>query len=391
MTLALVLASLSLFLAAQLFPLLTLRLHGTAQETSVLASIDLLVRTGWPWLAAVLIVTVELAPSAYLCGLVFVLVRLKQGRGNRGTARVFRIIQDVQGWAMVDVFLLGVLVSYVKLAKLAVVVPGGAMYALAGSALLLAWAVDSMDCQSMWKAMGEKPDALSRAPFLTARKASLIACEACGALAPLEHGNAPCARCAAGLHSRKPDSIRRTWALLATAALLYLPANLLPVMRTTVLGATHSDTILSGIVYFLKTGSWPLALLIFFASVVVPLAKMGLLSFLLLSVEACSRRQPRLRTRLYRLTEFIGRWSMVDLFVVTLMVAMVQRETLASVEPGPAALPFAMVVAATMLASYSFDPRLIWDAMEPVPTPSHPLVAAADAGPGTGSLELHHG
>lgn len=157
MTLALVIASLSLFLAAQLFPLLLLRLHGTTQETTVLASIGLLARTGWPWLAAVLIVTAELAPGAYLCGLAYVLVRVKQGRANRRTGRLFRIVQEVQGWAMVDVFILGVLVSYVKLAKLAVVVPGGALYALAGSALLLAWAVDSMDCQSLWKAMGEAP------------------------------------------------------------------------------------------------------------------------------------------------------------------------------------------------------------------------------------------
>lgn len=232
---------------------------------------------------------------------------------------------------------------------------------------------------------------MSRAPRVTARSASLVACEACGALAPMEPGVATCSRCAAVLHSRKPDSVRRTWALLATAALLYLPANLLPVMRTTVLGSTQSDTIMSGVIYFLKSGSWPLAVLIFFASVVVPLAKMGLLSFLLLSVQARSRRQPHLRTRIYRFAELIGRWSMVDIFVVTLMVAMVQRETLASVEPGPGAMPFALVVAATMLASHSFDPRLIWDALDPVPIPSPTLVETPNGEGATGSLELHHG
>jgi paraquat-inducible protein A len=193
------------------------------------------------------------------------------------------------------------------------------------------------------------------------------------------------------LHGRKPDSVRRTWALLITAAVLYLPANLLPVMRTTVLGATHADTILGGIIYFLRTGSWPLALLIFFASVVVPLAKLGILSFLLISLHRHSRRQPRLRTQLYRLTEHIGRWSMVDLFVVTLMVAMVQRESLASVEPGPGAIAFALVVAATMLASHSFDPRLIWDALEPLPDSATALPQAQDENVGACPLELDHG
>jgi paraquat-inducible protein A len=154
-TLALVSASLLLFLIAQFLPLLTLRLHGVAQETTILASIGLLVRTGWPWLAAMLIVTVALAPGAYLCGLAYVLVRLKQGHAGRQTARVFRIVQDIQHWAMVDVFILGALVSYVKLARLAVVMPGGSLYALAGSMLLLAWAIDAMDTWAMWRALGE--------------------------------------------------------------------------------------------------------------------------------------------------------------------------------------------------------------------------------------------
>ena len=223
----------------------------------------------------------------------------------------------------------------------------------------------------------------------TARAAGLLPCHACGELGPGAEGIA-CPRCGAALHCRKPDSLRRTWALLLAAAMLYLPANLLPVMRTTVLGATQSDTILSGILYLLKTGSWPLALVIFFASLVVPLVKMALLTYLLLSVHARSRRLPRLRTRLYQLAHAIGRWSMVDLFVVSLMVALVQRGTLATVEPGPGALPFALVVAATMLASHSFDPRLIWDALEPVSAP-FPSLAGRGEGAEAASLESHHG
>ena len=203
---------------------------------------------------------------------------------------------------------------------------------------------------------------MNTATTLTASQAGLVPCHACGRLEPA--GQRMCTRCHAHIHSRKPDSVARTWALLITAAILYIPANFLPVMRVVSMGKEQSDTIMGGIIYFLKTGSWPLALLIFFASIVVPFLKLGILSFLLLSVRTGSQWHPTFRTRLYRLTELIGRWSMVDIFAVTLMVAMVEMGALASIEPGPGAMAFAVVVMATMLASHSFDPRLIWDAME---------------------------
>jgi len=203
---------------------------------------------------------------------------------------------------------------------------------------------------------------VSATAALTASQARLVPCHACGRLEPA--GHRICTRCHAHIHPRKPDSVARTWALLITAAILYIPANFLPVMRVVSMGKEQSDTIMGGIIYFLKTGSWPLALLIFFASIVVPFLKLGILSFLLLSVRTGSRWSPTFRTRLYRLTELIGRWSMVDIFAVTLMVAMVEMGALASIEPGPGAMAFAVVVMATMLASHSFDPRLIWDAME---------------------------
>ena len=197
---------------------------------------------------------------------------------------------------------------------------------------------------------------------LTARRAALVPCHACGRLEPARVSH--CSRCRAHIHARKPDSVLRTWALLITAAILYVPANCLPVMRVVSMGQEQSDTIMGGIIYFLKTGSWPLALLIFFASIVVPLLKLGILTFLQITVRRRSQWRPSFRTRLYRLTELIGRWSMVDIFAVTLMVAMVEMGALASIEPGPGAMAFAAVVMTTMLASYSFDPRLIWDAME---------------------------
>jgi paraquat-inducible protein A len=135
-------------------------------------------------------------------------------------------------------------------------------------------------------------------------------------------------------------------------------------MKVTSLGKAQSDTIMSGVIYFIETGSWYLALLIFFASVVVPVLKIIVLSCLLISVQRHSHWRPEERTRLYRITEAVGRWSMVDVYVVTLMVALVELGALATIEAGPGAVFFAAVVVITMFAAMSFDPRLIWDAME---------------------------
>jgi paraquat-inducible protein A len=152
--------------------------------------------------------------------------------------------------------------------------------------------------------------------------------------------------------------------LLAAAAILYVPANLLPVMETSSMFGASKDTILSGIVYFWTSGSQGLAALIFCVSILVPMLKMGVLAALVWSVSRRSRRQPRQRTALFRIVELIGRWSMLDVFVVALMVGLVRFRSLAVIEAGPGAAAFGAVVVLTMLASRSFDPRLIWDHVE---------------------------
>jgi paraquat-inducible protein A len=152
--------------------------------------------------------------------------------------------------------------------------------------------------------------------------------------------------------------------LVIAAFIFYIPANLLPVTITTYLGSTHSDTILSGVIYFMRTGSWGIALIIFVASIVVPIAKLIILCGLLLSVRRRSNWRPRERTKLYRITEVVGRWSMLDVFVVTVLVALVRLGYLATIEAGSGVVYFAAVVVLTMIAAMTFDPRLIWDAME---------------------------
>jgi paraquat-inducible protein A len=166
------------------------------------------------------------------------------------------------------------------------------------------------------------------------------------------------------LHQRKPRSLSRTWALVIAAFIFYIPANVLPITTVISLGKAQSDTIMSGVIYFIYSGMWPIALVIFIASIFVPLAKLLILTFLLISVQRNWQWRPTDRTRLYRITEAIGRWSMTDVYVVTILVALVKLGGLATIEAEPGAVFFAAVVVTTMFAAMSFDPRLIWDSVE---------------------------
>lgn len=200
------------------------------------------------------------------------------------------------------------------------------------------------------------------APKTTAASRDLAACHLCCKLAPsdLHH----CPRCGTSLHLRKSNSIQRTLALLMTACLLYIPANLYPIMITEQLGTSEGSTILGGVMILLHHGAAPVALVIFLFSVMVPLGKFMSLFYLLWTVKRHSPVSARQRTTLYQITEFVGKWSMVDVFVVAILVALVHLGGLLSIRPGFAAVCFAGVVIVTMIAAESFDPRLIWDEME---------------------------
>ena len=191
----------------------------------------------------------------------------------------------------------------------------------------------------------------------------LVSCHTCGLLSRIDPLDAAhCSRCMTPLHARKPDSLSRTWALVVLAYVLYIPANLLPILESRALLTAESNTIMSGILLFWESGSWLIAGLVFIASIVVPLTKLLALTWLLVSVQMKSRAGPYQRTQLYRMVEFVGRWSMLDIYVVALTVTLVQVGTLASIEVGPGALAFGAVVVVTMIAARTFDPRLIWDA-----------------------------
>ncbi|HEX4452348.1 MAG TPA: paraquat-inducible protein A [Kofleriaceae bacterium] len=196
---------------------------------------------------------------------------------------------------------------------------------------------------------------------MTAEELGIDKCETCELVMRAPHDESACPRCGERIIARATSrSSSRCWALLIAAAALYVPANVLPMMKTEQFPVRRSDTIFSGIRFLWSEGSWELAVLVFTASILVPLTKLLALGFLLVTSSRRSTWRPRVRTKLYRVLEVIGHWSMLDVFVVSLLTAVVQLGRFANVEPGSAVLPFASVVVLTMLASASFDPRTIW-------------------------------
>jgi paraquat-inducible protein A len=364
-TLALTVAGIVLFVIANSFPFLSFQMQGQTTETTLATGVKDLYASGMWELAGVVLFTSILAPGIQLALLLVVLVPLKLGWLPPGFPTLFRYVKTLAPWGMMDVFMLGILVSVVKLLDMATIVPGISLFAFGILIFVLAAAQSSLDPDIVWSRVPVDVR-FRRSPTSGERVLSCPVCELVTpeSSAPRRGGPAHCPRCGDPLHRRKPVSIQRTWALIIAAVVCYVPANALPIMQVTSLGQTQSDTILSGVIFLLDHGMWPLALVVFIASVFVPLLKLLILIFLLISVQLRSAWRPRDRTRLYRITEAIGRWSMVDIYVVTILVALVRLGNLATIEARPGAVFFAGVVILTMFAAMSFDPRLMWDALE---------------------------
>lgn len=205
-------------------------------------------------------------------------------------------------------------------------------------------------------------------PVVTASDLDAMGCHECGLLVARKYlaqqNSHHCPRCRAPIHTRKTNSISRAWAYLIAAAILYIPANVYPIMTVVSFGEGTPDTIISGVIHLAAANQWPIAILVFVASIFVPLLKIAVLGYLLISVQLGMRKNRKARTVLYRLTELIGRWSMIDIFMISILVALVKLDAIATIEAGPGAVAFAAVVVLTMIAAMSFDPRLIWDAAE---------------------------
>jgi paraquat-inducible protein A len=274
----------------------------------------------------------------------------------------------MDSWTMVEVYMLGFLVAYTRMQAMAHVILGPAVYGMIGLMLSLVMADAVLDSEAVW----ERIPSHHKRSIPKKRNAPLLGCDTCHLVSYDSPGRktAHCPRCGEILQKRKPASLTRTWALSLAALVLYLPSNIYPIMTVTRLGKAESYTIIGGMMELAHAGLVPLAVLVFCASIVIPIFKLLSLAFLLLSIQRGSRWQLHNRTRLYRVINFIGRWSMVDVFMVSILVALVHFGLLADVVAEAGALYFASVVILTMMAVHCFDSRLMWDAAhEAAPQP----------------------
>ena len=333
---------------------------GSAQQTIVLLDTAAAFRnSAWPVLAILIIATIIVLPGLYLLAVAYVYTGIAARRYLPGSVWLARALSQIKPWLMTDVFLVGVLVSLVKLLSLAVVSLGPSFWAFCGYVVCMVKTVANIDSDWMWFALKGEP----KAPFVArpgqdALAQGVVGCPTCGLLNRVEQGY--CRRCARKIRIPGRHSVQQTSSLLIAATILYIPANVYPMMHTNSLNGSTTSTILGGVWQMFEYGSYFVAAVIFFASIVIPVAKILVLSWLCYVVVHASAIPPQKRMRWFRVVELIGRWSMIDVFVVAVMVALIQAGVLLSIQPGPAALAFAAVVVLTMLAAMTFDPRALW-------------------------------
>ncbi len=311
------------------------------------------------WELTLVVLTVLVAmPVLKMLLMMTVLIGVKVRPVHAWLPAIFGWLHLIGPWAMVEVFLLGVFVAYTRLAAIATVEVGPALIALAGVMAAMTAADAALDHEAVWEEM-ERHGLRDRPRSMAGQ--NLIGCETCGMVSRSAPGLS-CPRCRQRLWARKQESIGRTWMLLISAALLYVPANILPVLTVVRFGRGAPSTIMGGVLELVDDQMWPLALLVLFASILVPCFKLVALTIMLVVHHFGSAWQLRRLTVAYRLVEFIGRWSMIDVFMITILVGLVRVGIIASVSPGLGAIAFAAVVVLTMFAAASFDPRLMWDA-----------------------------
>ncbi|MGH8181670.1 MAG: paraquat-inducible protein A [Steroidobacteraceae bacterium] len=365
--LALALAALLLLIPATVEPLLSVASHGAARTSWLASGITGLWHEGFAALAVIVGAFCLAFPYIYLIALVAVLVTLRlDGRARLGPT--FRWIMRLRPWTMLEIFLVGCFVAYSRL-RLVVgveVLAGG--WCLIGATLALLLALTQLDERTVWEVLPlRRARQYSRwhsGRHATGRgdPARAIACTACELLVSDAHAGGACPRCGAALHERKPFAFRATAALVAAGFLLYIPANALPVLTLVSFGNEQSNTIITGVLELIRNRLWPLALIVFLASIVVPLLKLCGLTWMLLATYQGSPRTLIARTRFYRLIDTVGSWSNIDVFVASVLVALLQFGAIAQARAGPGLTAFASVVILTMIATRTFDTRLMWDA-----------------------------
>jgi paraquat-inducible protein A len=357
-SLALYLTALILFVIANTFPFLSLELGGRVVENILFSSGWAMYEMGMGELGVLIFLTSILFPLIVIVGMLYLLIPARLGKVAPRIGTVYRIVNALLPWSLVGVFMLGVLIGIVKLQDLANVIFGPAIVALALLLLVYTAARASFNPHEFWSITGHSSIDLSSDK---AKNKTILNCHTCGFLSIETDDHQHCVRCDTPLHHRIKNSIETTWALIFSAVVLLIPANLYPVMTVIRFGQGEPNTILSGVLHLIEAGMWGLAMIVFVASIVVPVMKLMILSFLSISVQKKSVWRPRDRTLLYRITEVVGAWSMVDIFLVGLLSALVSLDALSTIRPGIGAIFFAGAVVITMFAAQSFDSRLIWD------------------------------
>ena len=315
-----------LLLLSLSFNFLTFKASGQKHSIDLPSGIAVLIQQDYLSLAIITGLATILLPGMVLIGIL--LLSLAQYRDHRPSylPRILKMVTTLMPWSMAEIFLVGTLVSLIKVTELADVAIGLSFYAFIGFSAFTALCIAQFDTTrcAMWLAEGVPPQPKQ----LSEQQAQV--------------------------------SIQRTWALLLTACILYIPANVLPIMHTELFGQQTPNTIIGGVISLWQTGSYPVAIVILVASVVVPVAKIVILCWLNYSVQQQKTSSKQLRIKYYRITEAIGRWSMIDVFVVAVLVALIQMGSTLSIHPGQAAIAFCAVVFVTMIAAMTFDSRLIW-------------------------------
>jgi paraquat-inducible protein A len=365
-SLALTFAALILLIVMCSSMLMTVSTSGIVHGAGIFSGPIELVERNMTSLAVVVVFVTVVAPLAKLTGTIYVLLRIREANPPRHLRRIFVWVERLTTWSMVEVFVLGVFVAYVKLGDLVKIELETGVYALLALTVVIVWADGALDREAIWDAFDVGLARNRSRGVLTAGRvpARAVGCETCTlVVVPEDHG-ADCPRCGSPLHSRKPDSLHRTWALVIGAAVCYVPANVYPVLTVMQLGAGEPSTILGGVRELIHSRMYPLAALVFFASIAVPMLKMVGLTAMLVSVQIGHTRWLRDRTRLYYIIRWIGRWSMIDIFMEALLGALVQFGGVVTIEPGIGAVAFCAVVILTIFAAETFDPRIMWDSAE---------------------------
>jgi paraquat-inducible protein A len=382
-SIALVAAALVLLLIMCTTTLMSVQKAGIMHGAGLFSGPEELVHRGMPGLAIVVVFVTVVAPFVKLLGELYVLIRLHETTPPPHLRHVFVLTEKLRPWSMIEVFVFGVFVAYVKLGDVVQIGLDAGVYALLALTFVVIWADGALDREAIWERLdrrGQTDNTVELASEGASQNpvpVGAVACETCELVSVPRPGDPRCPRCDSALHARKPDSLTRTWTLVIAAAVLYVPANLFPVLTVMQLGAGSPSTILGGVRELVATGMYPLAALVFFASVAVPSLKIIGLTIMLVATQTGRTGWLQDRTRLYYAVRWIGRWSMIDIFMEALLGALVRFGTVVTIEPGIGAVAFCGVVILTIFAAETFDPRVMWD------------TAARSVRPGGGSA-MHH-